>query len=65
MKVVNRVTNETWNCDNFNDTLIIEGEEYVKVYSYSKESQNLMRKNILTPILTNEQQYDDRNQLNG
>lgn len=65
MKVVNRVTNETWNCDNLNDVVLIEGIEYVKVYNYAKEYPNLMKKSILTPVLTNEQQYDDRNQLNG
>lgn len=65
MKILNKVTNELWECDNLNDTLVIEGKEYIKVYIFDKHYPNLMRKDLFTQVITNEQQYENRNQLNG
>lgn len=66
-KLVNRITNEVWYCQNTHDTLLIEGSEFIKVY----RDQNapfysaLMKKEVFTEMITNEQIHDSRNQLNG
>lgn len=65
MKLVSKITNEQYTCDNFGDTLTIDGVEFIKVHKGDQFNTVLMKKSIFSQVITNEHMFDNRNQLNG
>lgn len=48
VKLENPLNQEIWHCNNFNDTTLVDGIEYIKVYKIDNPNRtNLMRKSAL------------------
>lgn len=52
VKLVNPLNQETWYCDDYRETVNLEGVEYVRVHnpSYANNRKFLMRKDALRKI---------------
>lgn len=66
VKIINKITNESWLCDNVNDVVTIDEQKFIWVYRKEKPDLKLMMNTeSVSVLLISENASADRPQLNG